>query len=108
LHLHARYRVANLGMRGEDRIILLALRLGELLGIVEAAEFAYEASLGPAARENDRSGQHRACERAAASFIHTRDERQAFLPQLALVGQAVPELRAQCISTPHMPMPLRK
>ena len=30
-------------MRGQDRVILLALRLGELLGVVEAAESAVQA-----------------------------------------------------------------
>src|ERR1035441_9056995 len=107
LHLHPGYCIANFGMRGEGGKILLALRLGELLGVVEDAESAAKARFRPTAWEHARGSDHRPRKRAAASLIHTRDERQAFLPQLALVGQAVPERRAQCISTSQVPMPLR-
>src|ERR1035437_7155902 len=80
LHLHAGYRIANFGMRGEGGEILLALRFGELLGIVEAAESAAQARFRPTTWKHDRGGDHRPRKRTAASLINTRDERQAFLP----------------------------
>src|ERR1039458_3100711 len=80
LHLHAGYCIANFGMRGEGGKILLALRFGELLGVVEAAESAGQPRFRPTAWKHDRGSDHQPRERAAASLIHPRDERQAFLP----------------------------
>ena len=107
LHIHARNRPADFRVRGQDRVILLTLRLRELLGIIEPTESALQALLRPGAGEDDSSGDYRPGERAAARFVHARDKGQAFLPKLAFVGEPVPKFGAQCISTSQVPRPLR-
>ena len=108
LRVHESNSPADVRMRGQDRVILLALRFGELLGVVEATEGAGQTRFQPGTREHDGAGDHRPRERATAGLIHARDDGQALLPQLALVGQPVRERGAQCISTSQVPMPLRK
>ena len=99
LHFHARYPVADFRVCGEDRVKLLTLRLGQLLGVIEPAEPAIKARLRPTARKHDGGGDHWPGKRTSARLIYPRNERQALLPQLAFVGEPVPELGAQCIST---------
>src|SRR5579862_4829232 len=73
---------------------LLPLLLVELLGIVQAAQFAEESRLRPARGKHHRRGHHRPGQWTAPRLVHTGHERDALLPKLAFVRQPIPKLRA--------------
>ena len=74
------------GQIGEE---LFALGGGELLGIVQAFEFARQAGLRPFRRQNCRRGDDRPGQRPPARFVNACDPGQALGPQPALEFEAV-------------------
>ena len=74
------------GDEGEE---FLALQFGELLGIVQAFEFARQAGFRPFRRQNGGGGNDRPGERPAPGLVHARDAREILLPKRALEFKTV-------------------
>jgi hypothetical protein len=82
-------RPPNPGMAGKGRKELVSLRLGELLGVVEAVKFRADARLAPVMGQNHGGGHDGPREGAATGLIHAGDVMQAGPPEVALVGEAL-------------------
>src|SRR6185503_2839532 len=76
--------------RDDPLVLLLSLLRGEELGVADPG------GVEPV-RDDDRRGNERACEGAAAGFVTARDAREALRPQRLLVA-----VQARSYNHPHL------
>jgi hypothetical protein len=79
----------DFGAGGEKGKKILALKPGELLGIVQAFEFVWQTGSRPFGRQNGRRRHDWPRKRTAPGLVHARNTRRAAIPQYALERKAV-------------------
>src|SRR5262249_45041831 len=94
LHLDGGNGVSDLRVPNNHGKKLFAFLNGELFGVVEAAQPTVEAGLKPGEGEDDSGCDHGTRQRTAAGFVNASHGPTSRLPEVALVSEAVPELRA--------------